>query len=155
MPTSKSNKGKSALYYATLTIMMAGFALTAGQVQAEENDEVLAVVLIDLAAEAYAADADAAKKERYECETLFSTDIVMTLPVGDDKGEAVFITLHGKTFYTYFVRTGLDYRWLIDGDDDYQIVLGPDMVAGYYDFTGEAGKVIADNNFYCKLEEGE
>ena len=137
----------------TLTAIIILLAV-ASLAQAEEDDEVLARVLADLAAE---AAEESAARERYECESLFSSDIVLSLPIGDDEGEVVVITLRGKLLDAYFLRTGLDYRWVVDGDTNYQIVLGPDMVAGYYDFSGEdeGERVRADNNFYCKLVGGE
>ncbi len=141
--------GMGKLYYAVLSIIVVALCAGTAQASFEEDGYVLEEVLADLEARAAAQDA-AGGIPRYDCERLFGDDIVLSLPIGDDEGEAVYITLHGKPLPAMFIRTGLDYRWLIDGESDYQIILGPDLVAGYFDFSGKKEGVQPDNNFYCK-----
>jgi len=87
---------------------------------------------------------------RYDCATLFS-ETSLILPVPEQEGTEVKVLLHGMPYEAVFSRKGLTQVWALDNDRDLQVQLGPDLNAGYFDFTGEeeGEQREAESAFYC------
>ena len=108
------------------------------------------MILLAVASAAQASES----QMRFECHEVFDDKIVLTLEKGSENFEDVSITLHGIQYSAVYVRKGLEFRWVIDGDENYQVIVDPDMKAGYYDFENQEDDVYPMSVFVCELVGG-
>ena len=89
---------------------------------------------------------------RYECYTEFDKKHVLTLSVPEMAAEAphVYITFHGNSIPTTYLRNGLTQLWVLE--DSLYIQLDPDFDASYMDFRDaeEGERRSPEAKFECE-----
>jgi hypothetical protein len=108
-----------------------------------------------IAALAFGAAAQASESQlRFLCSGLFGDEDILILEKGEEDSALVTVTLHDIAYTARYARNGLEHRWLIDGNDNFQIIIDPDLSAGYYDFSNEKEDVRPMTYFSCRIEGG-
>ena len=98
-----------------------------------------------------ATNPQASAQREHRCGSV--TDVVksaLVLPVPNQSGEAVLVTLHGRSVPALYTTKGLDQFWYFD--DAIYIELRPNSRAFYWDFDGAEPEELRKPKsvFFCE-----